>query len=255
MGFSGSNEGTGFLARLDPRVKLIALVIWSFVLALATGFPGAFAGLAGSVVLIILSGPEKPLSFVWRLIKINFFLLFIWLVLPFSMPGEKITQIGPLTMTWEGVLLSARLSVQALGITAAAMAITTTTTVFQLMTAARAMGAPEKLTAMLGLMTRYVTVITDEYERLVWAMKIRGFKASTSLHCLRSYANLAGVLLVRGLDRGERVYAAMLCRGYKGTFYFTLERRITRTDIVALVVFLIVASLVVTLNVLYKANY
>jgi cobalt/nickel transport system permease protein len=214
MGFGETNKGYGFLSRLDPRVKLCALVIWSFALALATGFPGAFAGLAGSIALAVLSGPEKPLAFLWRLLAINFFLLFIWLVLPFSMPGEALARLGPLTLTREGLLLSARLSVQALGITAAAMAITTTTGVHELTAAARAMGAPEKLAAMLGLMTRYVAVIKDEFERLVWAMKIRGFRASTSLHCLRSYANLAGVLLVRGLDRGERVYAAMLCRGY-----------------------------------------
>ncbi|MDR1677504.1 MAG: cobalt ECF transporter T component CbiQ [Deltaproteobacteria bacterium] len=257
MGFGETKTGNGFLAKIDPRVKLGMLVVWSFVLALATGFPGALAGLAGSIVLVILSGPEKLSAFVLRLLSINVFLIFIWLVLPFSfsMPGEKLVGLGPLTLTREGVYLSARLSLQALGITAAAMAITTTTTVFQLMMAARSLGAPEKLTAMLSLMMRYVKVIKDEYERLVWAMKIRGFKASTSLHCLKSYANLAGILLVRGLDRGERVYAAMICRGYKGRFYFTLERQINRKDILTLIVFAAVAALVVILNVNYRANY
>jgi cobalt/nickel transport system permease protein len=121
--------------------------------------------------------------------------------------------------------------------------------------AARALGAPEKLAAMLSLMTRYVTVIRDEFERLVWAMKIRGFKASTSLHCLRSYANLAGVLLVRGLDRGERVYAAMLCRGYKGRFYFSLERPINRTDVLSLIVFLAASAAVAAVNFIHRAGY
>jgi cobalt/nickel transport system permease protein len=108
---------------------------------------------------------------------------------------------------------------------------------------------------MLALMTRYVRVIRDEFDSLVWAMKIRGFKATTSLHCLRSYANLAGVLLIRGLDRGERVYAAMACRGYKGRFYFTLDRKIDRTDIVSLAVFVAVAALVVFFNVKYRSYY
>lgn len=257
MAFGETNIGFGFLSRIDPRVKLCMLVIWSFVLALATGFPGALAGLAGSLVLVCLSGPEKPLSFLWRLLTINIFLVFIWMVLPFSfsMPGEGVVSLGPLTLTREGILLSTRLSVQALGITAAAMAITTTTTVFEIIAAARSMGAPEKLTAMLALMTRYVRVIRDEFDSLVWAMKIRGFKATTSLHCLRSYANLAGVLLIRGLDRGERVYAAMACRGYKGRFYFTLDRKIDRTDIVSLAVFVAVAALVVFFNVKYRSYY
>ena len=255
MGFGESDTGGGFLVRLDPRVKLIALVVWSFVLALATGFPGALAGLGGSVVLAVLSGPERPWAFLRRLVAINFFLLFIWLVLPFSMPGEPLAHFGPLTLTRQGLLLTARLSVQAVGITLAAMAITTTTSVMELTAAARALGAPEKLAAMLSLMTRYVTVIRDEFDRLVWAMKIRGFKASTSLHCLKSYANLAGVLLVRGLDRGERVYAAMLCRGYKGRFYFSLERTINRTDVLSLIVFLAVSAAVAAVNFIHRAGY
>ncbi|MDR0621278.1 MAG: energy-coupling factor transporter transmembrane protein EcfT, partial [Deltaproteobacteria bacterium] len=132
MGIGESETGGGFLARLDPRVKLIALVVWSFVLALATGFPGALAGLGGSVVLAVLSGPEKPWAFLRRLAAINLFLLFIWLVLPFSMPGEPLAHIGPLTLTRQGLLLTGRLSVQAVGITLAAMAITTTTSVMEL---------------------------------------------------------------------------------------------------------------------------
>jgi cobalt/nickel transport system permease protein len=80
-------------------------------------------------------------------------------------------------------------------------------------------------------------------------MKIRGFKARTSMHCLRSYANLAGVLLVRGLDRGDRVHQAMICRGYKGRFYFTLERKLDGRDFATLAVFLAVSALLVILNV------
>jgi cobalt/nickel transport system permease protein len=257
MGLTNIQTGNGFLTQIDPRIKLCILVIWSIVLALATGFTGAFVGLVGSVFLVILSCPEKPHLFIWRLLKINIFLIFIWLVLPFSfsMPGQELAKLGPFILTKEGVLLSALLSIKALAITAAAMAITTTTTVFQLMTGARSMGAPEKLTSMLALMMRYVTVIRDEYERLVWAMKIRGFKASTSIHSLKSYANLAGVLLVRGLDRGERVYAAMICRGYKGHFYFTLERKINRKDIITLIVFLVVTALVVFINVFFRGNH
>ncbi|MDR1309952.1 MAG: cobalt ECF transporter T component CbiQ [Deltaproteobacteria bacterium] len=236
MGLAEQQSGTGILSRLDPRVKLAIVVAWSIVLALAGGFPGALAGLAGSLALVLLARPEKPGAFFLRLLSINAFLVFVWLVLPFSfsMPGRRLAGLGPLVLTWEGVLLSSRLTIQALGITAGAMAVTSCSTVFQLMAAARSLGAPEKLAAMLALMTRYVMVVRDEYERLVWAMRVRGFRARASLHCLRSYANLAGMLLVRGLDRGERVHAAMVCRGYRGRFYLALDRRLSRLDAVAL---------------------
>ena len=50
-------------------------------------------------------------------------------------------------------------------------------------------------------------------------MKIRGFQPRTNLHTYRSYAYLAGMLLVRSYDRGENVFQAMLCRGFHGVFY------------------------------------
>ncbi|MDR0355055.1 MAG: cobalt ECF transporter T component CbiQ [Deltaproteobacteria bacterium] len=244
--------GTGPLASLDARIKLVILIVWSVVLALLDAYPAVLCGLAGSLVLSILAAPANPFAYLKTLLVINLFLVFIWLVLPFSfsMPGEALWSFGPFVLTKEGVLLSGLLSLKALGISAGAMAVTSVSSVFELMAAARSLGAPEKLTAMLVLMTRYVRVIGDERERLSWAMKIRGFKATSSLHCLKSYANLAGILLIRGLDRGERVHAAMLCRGYKGRFYFRLEEKAARGDLLALIGFLILAGLVVFVNVL-----
>jgi cobalt/nickel transport system permease protein len=76
---------------------------------------------------------------------------------------------------------------------------------------------------------RYIYVFEQEYRRLVQAMKIRGFQARTNLHTYRSYAYLAAMLLVRSFDRAERVFAAMRCRGFNGTFYslksFSWQRR------------------------------
>ena len=60
-------------------------------------------------------------------------------------------------------------------------------------------------------------------------MKIRGFQPRTNLHTYRSYAYLAAMLLVRSYDRADRVFQAMLCRGFHGVFYslrtFSWQRR------------------------------
>ena len=49
-------------------------------------------------------------------------------------------------------------------------------------------------------------------------MRARGFRPRTSRHTWRSYGNLMGMLLVRALERAQRVEEAMLCRGYNGAF-------------------------------------
>jgi cobalt/nickel transport system permease protein len=91
------------------------------------------------------------------------------------------------------------------------------------------MWVPDKLAHLLLFTYRYIYVFETEYRRLVQAMKIRGFRPRTNLHTYRSYGYLAAMLLVRSFDRAERVFQAMLCRGFDGTFYslkiFTWQRR------------------------------
>jgi cobalt/nickel transport system permease protein len=88
---------------------------------------------------------------------------------------------------------------------------------------------PDKLSHLLLFTYRYIHVFEREYQRLVQAMKIRGFVPRTDLHTYRSYGYLAAMLLVRSFDRAERVFQAMLCRGFNGTFYslrtFSWQRR------------------------------
>jgi cobalt/nickel transport system permease protein len=61
-------------------------------------------------------------------------------------------------------------------------------------------------------------------------MKIRGFSARCNPRTFKTLANLSGILLVRGLDRGEKVHAAMLCRGYDGRFFFLRSFRLSFLD-------------------------
>lgn len=252
MGHASEITGRGPLSRMDPRLGVIILVAWSVTLALVWSRPAALAGLAGSIGLFLLSGCDKPGAFIARLLMINVFLVFVWLVLPFSFssPGEVIWRAGPLAVTREGLDLTVILSIKALGITCGAMAVTISVGVFELMMGARAMGAPVKLIAMMSLMTRYIHVVGDEFDRLMWAMRIRGFVPKATVHCLRSYANLAGILLVRGLDRGERVRAAMLCRGWRGGLRLDRDYRFGRGDFMLSALVLAMMAAVVVLDVL-----
>jgi cobalt/nickel transport system permease protein len=79
-----------------------------------------------------------------------------------------------------------------------------------------------------------------EYQRLMKTLKIRGFYPRTNLHTYRTYAYLVGMVIVRSHDRAERVRAAMLCRGFSGTFYDLSEFSFKASDLVALVLMLMV---------------
>ncbi|MDR1164882.1 MAG: cobalt ECF transporter T component CbiQ [Deltaproteobacteria bacterium] len=238
------------LSALDSRIKLLFMAGWSVLLAVQNNQAAAYWGLGGSALIAALAGQIFRLAFWRKIFLVNVFLLFIWLAIPFSfsVPGETLWVAGGVAVTREGVSLALLLSVKALSITMGALALAAASDVLELLGGARALGVPEKVVSLMLLMTRYVAVVGHEFGRLRDAMRIRGFRARFSLHSLRSLANLCGALLVRGFERAERVYAAMLCRGYKGKFYFAKSSRLTRADLLFAVLALLLGARVLFAN-------
>jgi cobalt/nickel transport system permease protein len=70
---------------------------------------------------------------------------------------------------------------------------------------------------------RYLFVFEQAYQRLIRAARVRGFTPGTNLHSYRTYAYLAGMLLVQAWSRANRVSNAMKCRGFNGKFHTLLE--------------------------------
>lgn len=76
--------------------------------------------------------------------------------------------------------------------------------------------APETFVHLLLFTVRYVEVLGAEYQRMRVAMRCRGFPPKNRLHTYRSFGYLVGMMLVRAVERSERVLAAMKCRGFNG---------------------------------------
>lgn len=227
----------------DPRLKIVAVLAWSFLLALTQQIEAALAGLAGSAILIFISG-SSPKTVLKRLLAVNLFILFLWPVLPFSFsyPGEVIAVLGPLEVTRQGLDLAYLLTIKGNAVAMGAIAFFGSSSVYELSAAARQLGASEKMIAIFVLMFRYIQVIGQEYARLHMAMKIRGFRPAMTMHSYRSYANLIGMLLVRSLDRAVRIHAAMRCRGYNGRFWLSGDFSFKKTDWALSVLMLLLIS-------------
>ena len=197
-------------------------------MAVAKSFPAALAGLALSLGWLILARlPVKKV--LAKLLVVNGFIIFLWMVLPWTYPGEPVWQLGPLTATRQGIAMSALITLKSNAIIIGLIALIATVPVITLGQAMHALRLPDKLCHLLLFTYRYLYVFEVEFQRLVQAMKIRGFQPRTNLHTYRSYAYLAAMLLVRSFDRAESVYQAMLCRGFHGVFYslktFSWQRR------------------------------
>lgn len=224
-------EGTSVFHQLDPRVKFITLIPYIIVVSIMQSikYP-AFALFFSTLMIVITRIDTKKL--LNRLVVVNFFILFLWLFLPFSYPGHEVFRVGPLTATNEGFLFALSITLKANAIVLATIALLGTSEVFSLAHALVHLKFPRKLVYLFFFFYRYISVLHDEYTKMKRAITIRSFKAKTNLHTYRTYAYLVGMLIVRSFDHSQRIYKAMLCRGFTGKFPVISHFKLKRSDVV-----------------------
>lgn len=167
-----------------------------------------------------------------RLVLVNGLILFLWVVVPLTYGGQPLFQIGPLSLSRTGVLLAARITLKSNAILLTLIALIATMTFATIGYTFKQLRVPQKIIHLLLMNYRYVFVLEQEYQRLMRAAKIRGFQPRTNLHTYRTYAYVIGMLLVRATSRAHRVHQAMLCRGFKGTFYSLQEFKAGKTGLI-----------------------
>ena len=221
-------EGVSLAHRLDPRGKIVVASLFAVLMAVSKSYVATLAGLALALIWLALARlPVKKVAI--RLLVVNSFIFFLWIVLPLTYPGDPVWKLGPLAVTRQGLVFTGLITLKSNAIIIALIALVATVPVVTLGQALHSLRLPHKLCHLLLFTYRYLYVIEQEFNRLLQAMKIRGFQPRTNLHTYRSYAYLAAMLLVRSYDQAERVFQAMLCRGFHGTFYslrtFAWQRR------------------------------
>lgn len=212
--------------RLDPRFRLLAAVWLTVCLALVNRGNAIGAGL-GLGILLALAARLPLRETLRRLLPLNVFMVFLVLTLPWGWPGRPLFRIGSLSYSEEGLYRALWLAVRGNAVLLVVLALVATIEVSDMIHAAGRLRLPAGLLDILVLMVRYVEVLYHrELSRLRQAMRTRCFRPAMSLHTYRSYGYLVGMLLVRSLNRAQRIVEAMKCRGYTGK----LSRNLAKLD-------------------------
>ncbi len=231
------SSGNSLLHDLDPRIKIIVATLFSIIAAVGDRVEVLLLAFSFSACSIILSG--LPLIRVLRrLLVVNGFILLLWVLLPFTYPGKTLFSIGPLDATAEGIRYALSITIKSNTIILASIALLGTTSIFTLAHALRHLHVPDKLVQLLFFSYRYIHVIYLEYVRLLSAMKVRCFRPRSDLHTYKAYAHLVGMMLLKSYDRSERIYGAMLCRGFRGKFWILDHFSLRRADVIAVIIML-----------------
>jgi len=241
--------GASPLHGADPRVKLLVAASFSLAIALLSHIEAQALALLGGAGLAA-SARLSPLELARRLGVVNVFVLALWAILPWTTTGATAAQLGALHITREGLALSLAVTLKCNAIVLANMALLSTSTVFSLAHALAHLGCPPKLVQLFFFSWRYLHVLEEEYAAMSKTVRARGFVPRTDLHTYRTYAHLFGTLLIKSYDRGERVYKAMLCRGFTGTFWLLSHFHLHRKDLVLAAAASLFISAVAGLDVL-----
>lgn len=229
--------GDGFLYRMDPRAKTLAMVLLCTLFFLKI----TLFGLYSAVLLLILVGSiNTGLHHTGRTFRsILPMLLFMALFMPFNIRnGESLISIGSFTLiTREGALQAARLGGRFIGITYACTLLFATTMMTDVMLALRWCRLPYKASLVVTLSFTYIPFIADSFSQISESHRLRDggellkrrsvFKrlkdllptlTSALVVALRSIPYLAMSLEQRGFGRSEKRSSFHSLDSYRHTF-------------------------------------
>ena len=112
--------------------------------------------------------------------------------------------------------------------------MTNTTRFTELLRGLRRLGVPKIIVLNLGFLYRYLFVLTEEVMRMKLARDCRSVRRAPVAAELKVIGSMLGTLLLRSFERSERMYQAMLSRGYEGEFPVHGAARFTWRDLVVL---------------------
>ncbi len=223
--------GNSFLHKTNARTKIVLafLVILSIINTCSLLGAGIFVLVMVGYILLANLPLRDALK---RLLVANTFILFLWFFIPFSTPGPPLFKIYKLTVTAQGIHQALLITLKSNAAILTIIAFINTTPIPLLGYGLSKLKVPAKFTLLFLLTYRYLSVIFEEFERLMQAAKIRNFVPRTNMHTYRTISYLFAMVLIRSYERGKRVYNAMLLRGFNGKFHTLHEIEAGKYDVI-----------------------
>ncbi|MBS0265589.1 MAG: cobalt ECF transporter T component CbiQ [Planctomycetes bacterium] len=199
------SQGQSLCHRWPARAKIVLTLL---VIATGTLLPleywpasGCLAGLA----LVGLSVADIPLGYIGRRLA-----LFLPLVLMTALAA-------PLSRGFMGAWDTAAVIVLRSTVAfLAALWLVSTTPLETLLAGLCRLGMPRVFVSLLIFTLRYLYVLFDELARMKTAQRARTFQRQSTWRSWLGTTQLVGMLLIRALNRAERIHAAMMSRGWRG---------------------------------------
>ncbi len=210
------------LHAMDPRVKALAIILFIFISVTLT--KPRFLAVAVIFWALVLLISRIPVGYVLR--RLTWVIPFagvLILLFPFITPGDTVwnadLRIIKISATSQGLERALMLLLRVLASVLGIVTLMSTTRFNNLMKALSDLMVPAVIIQMLEFTIRYIFVTIDELKRMARARRARGFVLGRNLwhsQTVKTLAQMVGVMFIRAYERGDRVYIAMISRGFTG---------------------------------------
>jgi cobalt/nickel transport system permease protein len=238
-------------------VKLV--VSLAMIVAITALPPGAWISYLlclTSIVFIVGLSSVRPVLIIKRsLVAIPFALVAFTLI--FTIEGTPLTSVRlgnwSATATREGAIAFVSILIKAWLSVLVATLLVTTTKFPGVVAAMRSLRVPKVIVSVVSFMYRYIFVIADEALRLHRAREARsanprGESVGSIGWRAKVLGGMIGSLFLRSYERSERIYSAMLSRGFDGELRTLRERKLSARDVLIVGAFAVYLSMLVALS-------
>ncbi|MEM3833546.1 MAG: cobalt ECF transporter T component CbiQ [Thermoprotei archaeon] len=232
----------GVLQNIDPRIKLYSLALC--ILTAISVNSIILLGIIFVIITILTITSKIPLKlFFLRTAFIPLFSIIIVLPLPFITSGSKLIIISYdkffVSITWEGLYKAIQFIVR-VWISVASLSLLIFTTKFsKLVYLMKNIKVPIIFTSIIIITYRFIFFFINETYRMILAKEARTVNKESRLQIMKTIAQIISTLFIRAYEKNEKVYLAMIARGYTGEIKLTDNAKINYKDWA----FLIISSL------------
>ena len=218
--------GNSIIHRLDPRTKLIMLVVYIVALFMATGW-SAYAVLFAALVWVIQVSTIPVKSIIKGMKPLVVILIFTGLLNLFlTQEGKLLVDFWVITIYSGGVSRAAMMVARILMLITCTFLLTYTTSPIALtdglealMNPLKKVGVPvHELSMMMCIALRFIPTLIEETDKIMCAQKARGadFENGSLIERAKALIPILVPLFISAFRRADELATAMECRCYQG---------------------------------------
>ena len=238
--------GNSIVHRLDPRTKLIAVVLYIVALFLAKSF--VTYGIMFLLLAVSIAVSKVPVKSIFRGMKpVVFIVIFTAILNLFYTPGDTVlVRFWIFTITLEGVFNAFFMVVRFL-LTYTPSPILLTDGLENLLGPLKKIHVPvHELAMMMSIALRFIPLLIEETDKIMSAQRARGadFESGNLIQRAKALVPLLVPLFISAFRRADELAIAMECRCYHGGEGRTRLRQLKyrRNDAAVILLFLVLTA-------------